>query len=312
MSRKTWLLIIIAGLARVRAALCLRRGVAVLAYRCSRREHGRSRPAAQTPTRRRPPARLGASGGTLRLAGGLPPTLDPAMVQDSTSAEYVVHLFSGLVTLNAELEVVPDLAERWEISADGRTYTFYLRPEAAFADGKPITAAMSSIRSSAPAAQSWVRRWRQLSGRYRRRRGSMRAARRRAHRGLKAVDDHTLQITIDAPKALFPGQADLPDRLCGRSRADRAQERRLVAQAQRQRALCAGEHQPRQHRAGAQRALLWRKPAGLARVEFTSTAGCRSRCTRTSELDIVECGARRDRARAGSRQPAARRVPVPA
>ena len=38
--------------------------------------------------------------GTLRLPGGLPPTLDPALVQDSTSAEYVVHLYSGLVRLN--------------------------------------------------------------------------------------------------------------------------------------------------------------------------------------------------------------------
>ena len=42
-------------------------------------------------------------GGTLRLSGGLPPTLDPAMAQDSTSAEYIVHLFSGLVRLDAEL-----------------------------------------------------------------------------------------------------------------------------------------------------------------------------------------------------------------
>ena len=75
-------------------------------------------------------------GGTLRLSGGLPPTLDPAMAQDSTSAEYIVHLFSGLVRLDADLEVVPDLAEGWALSEDGRTYTFTLRAGARFADGR--------------------------------------------------------------------------------------------------------------------------------------------------------------------------------
>ena len=81
-----------------------------------------------------------ASGGTLRVSGGLPPTLDPAMVQDSTSAEYVVHLFSGLVVLDRNLEVTPDIAERWDISDDGTVYTFHLNPAAAFQDGTAVTA----------------------------------------------------------------------------------------------------------------------------------------------------------------------------
>ncbi|TEU18751.1 MAG: peptide ABC transporter substrate-binding protein, partial [Anaerolineales bacterium] len=59
---------------------------------------------------------------------------------DATSAAYIVEIFSGLVTLNPELEVVPDIAERWEVTEDGTVYTFYLRDDAKFHDGKAVTA----------------------------------------------------------------------------------------------------------------------------------------------------------------------------
>ena len=69
-----------------------------------------------------------------------PPTLDPHLTTDATSAGIVVELFSGLVGLNTDLELVPDIAERWEVSDDGTVYTFFLRPNAKFHNGKPITA----------------------------------------------------------------------------------------------------------------------------------------------------------------------------
>jgi ABC-type transport system substrate-binding protein len=46
-------------------------------------------------------------------------TLDPALVQDMTSHRFVSLLFSGLVTLDSDLQVVPDLAERWEVDDSG-------------------------------------------------------------------------------------------------------------------------------------------------------------------------------------------------
>ena len=42
-----------------------------------------------------------------------PPTFDPHLVTDTTSASIIVEIFSGLVTLNKKLEIVPDLAESW-------------------------------------------------------------------------------------------------------------------------------------------------------------------------------------------------------
>ena len=79
-------------------------------------------------------------GGTLNLYGIDPNTLDPAVSGEMTSHEYIMQLFSGLVRLDDNLEPVPDIAERWEISQDGRTYTFYLRTDVKFHNGREVKA----------------------------------------------------------------------------------------------------------------------------------------------------------------------------
>lgn len=81
------------------------------------------------------------AGNVLRLPYlGDPPTLDPANAGDVRSAEYIVEIFSGLVTFNRDLKVVPELAEKWDLSNEGKTYTFTLRKDAKFHDGRPVTA----------------------------------------------------------------------------------------------------------------------------------------------------------------------------
>ncbi|MFB0557258.1 MAG: ABC transporter substrate-binding protein, partial [Dehalococcoidia bacterium] len=70
-----------------------------------------------------------------------PITLDPAISSEMTSHTYVMQIFSGLVRLDAELEVVPDIAERWQKSQDGKIYTFYLRHGVKFHDGREVKAA---------------------------------------------------------------------------------------------------------------------------------------------------------------------------
>src|SRR3954466_14388114 len=77
-----------------------------------------------------------ASSGDLRLVGGDPLTLDPAVMQDAGSAGYAVEIFGGLVTLDQNLKVVPDLAESWDVSSDGMTFTFHIRKNAVFHDGR--------------------------------------------------------------------------------------------------------------------------------------------------------------------------------
>ena len=88
-------------------------------------------------------------GGTLLRLGADPPTLDPHLTGDTDSAVIIVEVFGGLVTIepqnptnikDQQLEIVGDLAETWDISDGGRTYTFHLRKNAKFHNGKPVTA----------------------------------------------------------------------------------------------------------------------------------------------------------------------------
>ena len=66
--------------------------------------------------------------------------LDPIQVGDADTATYVAEIFGGLVTLDLDLNVQPDIAERWEVSDDGRVYTFFLRDDAVFHNGRRVTA----------------------------------------------------------------------------------------------------------------------------------------------------------------------------
>lgn len=69
-------------------------------------------------------------------------TTDPALAPDLNSANAIYLLYSGLVTLDAKtLEVKPDIATNWDVSTDGKTYTFHLRSGIKFSNGDPVTAA---------------------------------------------------------------------------------------------------------------------------------------------------------------------------
>lgn len=150
-----------------------------------------------------PPA---GSGGTLIMALGArdPQTLDPALVGDTTSAFVVRQLFSGLVRLSSDLEPVPDLAERWERSADGRIYTFSLRPEARFADGTPISAedVRASLERAADPALAAALPARAYLGDIVGVHEKL-AGQAATISGLQVRDQRTLAITIDAPKSYF-------------------------------------------------------------------------------------------------------------
>jgi oligopeptide transport system substrate-binding protein len=75
------------------------------------------------------------------LGSGDVPTLDPALWEDTMSANVIEQLFVGLVDLDDETaEPMPELATSWNISPDGTVYTFTLRSNARWSDGRVITA----------------------------------------------------------------------------------------------------------------------------------------------------------------------------
>jgi oligopeptide transport system substrate-binding protein len=138
----------------------------------------------------------------LVLAGGEstnPRSFDPA----TTISGGDKRVFSGLVSFDPNLNLTPELAERWEISADGMTYTFYLRQNAKFHDGRPVTAqdvVYSWERAASPelASDTVLTYLGEIVGLR-----EMATGEADHMSGLKIIDDHTLQVTIDAPKPYF-------------------------------------------------------------------------------------------------------------
>ena len=69
-------------------------------------------------------------------------TLDPIHATNGETVNVLVNLYDGLIAYDDEtIELVPALAEKWESSADGLTWTFHLRPNVKFHDGTPCDAA---------------------------------------------------------------------------------------------------------------------------------------------------------------------------
>ena len=87
--------------------------------------------------------RRGAEPGTLVIAIEVAPRgFDPRFSTTfQTSARIMQLIFDTLVVKNENFEFVPSLAERFEESEDHRTFTFHLRPDAVFHNGKPLTSA---------------------------------------------------------------------------------------------------------------------------------------------------------------------------
>lgn len=80
-------------------------------------------------------------GGTLRLnLSSDPMTLDPAMSTDATTNEVVAQVFEGLVQFDKGANVIPGIARQWTISSDGLTWTFHLKPNVRFHNGRELTA----------------------------------------------------------------------------------------------------------------------------------------------------------------------------
>ncbi len=82
-----------------------------------------------------------ANGGTLveGMVGQII-YLNPILASDNTTDSDINNLiYSGLLKYNKDLELVPDLAESYELSEDKKTYTFTLKPDLSFHDGTPLT-----------------------------------------------------------------------------------------------------------------------------------------------------------------------------
>jgi len=154
--------------------------------------------------------RTESRGGEFTRLWDEPPTLDPHLTGDVDSAVIVIEMFGGLVTLDRNLKVVPDLAESWKVSPNGKTYTFTLRDDAVFHNDKKVTAAdlkWSIERAADPKLQSTTvdTYLGDIVGIREKLRGQSTEV-----TGVKVINDRTIEITIDAPKAYFLAKMTYP------------------------------------------------------------------------------------------------------
>ena len=149
---------------------------------------------------------VGVSRQTSLLeTGGEIVTLDPARGEGGPGG-LIGAIFSGLVRIDRDLKVVPDIAERWEVSDDGTVYTFYLREDVKFHDGKSVTAhdfkysweRACDPETDSPKALNFL--------------GDIVGAKEMLDgkatelSGVRVIDEHTLEVTIDGPKPYFLGK----------------------------------------------------------------------------------------------------------
>jgi peptide/nickel transport system substrate-binding protein len=150
-------------------------------------------PAGQTPaagaTGRAMPATAGPrAGGTLRYGLTLPVSgIDPHIHANSELGIPLSSVYDTLVVQDADGTFHPSLAEKWEVSEDGKVYTFTLREGVTFHDGTPFDAAAvvaNLERITDPATKSQKAVF--LLGPY---------------AGSKALDPRTVQLTLEQPYA---------------------------------------------------------------------------------------------------------------
>jgi len=160
--------------------------------------------------RRQSPAEAGRESGTLLLGNGAEPQdLDPQICTAYTDYNILIALFEGLTCIDeATSQPVPGMAQSWDVSPDGLTYTFHLRPGIAWSNGDPVTAAdflysFQRILSPQLAAEYSYLFYPLLNA--------------EAYNtgkltdfsavGVKALDDRTLRLTLAAPCPYLPALA---------------------------------------------------------------------------------------------------------
>jgi peptide/nickel transport system substrate-binding protein/oligopeptide transport system substrate-binding protein len=139
-----------------------------------------------------------------------PTSLDPAMIVDVSGGSVAAKLFSGLVRYDDEMNIIPDVASEWKTSEDGRSYTFTLRRDVKFHNGRLLNAEdvrYSFERVLSPDSGS-RRKWL-----FEPIMGARDVIEGRAERcaGIEVVDDHTIRITLERPLAVFIGFLAMPN-----------------------------------------------------------------------------------------------------
>jgi peptide/nickel transport system substrate-binding protein len=137
-----------------------------------------------------------AGGRYVEAYVGQPNALNPLLAApDPSDRDFLPLLFAGLTRVAPDGQVLPDLAERWDVSPDGRSYTFHLRAGLRWSDGTALDAddvafTFDALRApDFPADADYLAPWREVR--------------------TEALDDRTVRCTLARPWAGFLEAASL-------------------------------------------------------------------------------------------------------
>ncbi|AIE60164.1 peptide ABC transporter substrate-binding protein [Bacillus methanolicus] len=135
--------------------------------------------------------------------GQEPTSFDPPMGFDSVSYNALNNLMEGLTRLNADHKPEPATAEKWDVSKDGKTYTFHIRENAKWSNGDPVTAKdfefawKRLLDPKTGSAAAFLGYFIEGAEAFNTGKGSADDVK------VKAIDDKTLQVTLTSPQAYF-------------------------------------------------------------------------------------------------------------
>lgn len=135
--------------------------------------------------------------------GADPRTLDPALCTDTTGTTVIANAFSGLAELDENEKAIPGQAEKWDVSDDKLTYTFHLKKDLKWSNGDPVKASdyeyewKRLLNPETASEYAYALYYLKGGEAYNKGKGSADAV------GVKATDDNTLVVTLEAPCPYF-------------------------------------------------------------------------------------------------------------
>jgi len=231
-------------------------------------------------------------GGVFTALWSDPPTLDPHLVTDGTSYGIVIEIYSGLVRLgsNPANPFEPDLAESWSVLEGGTIYEFKLRNGLVFSNGDPVTAQdfkWSFERAAHPDTASTVAEefLGDIVGIQDIVDGNAATA-----EGIEVVDERTLRITIDAPKAYFIAKLTYPTAFVLNKNNVESLGRNWVDEP-----VSTGPFTLKEYRIGQRIRLarndnFWDRSAYLDEVVFNLAGGVAMAMYENDEIDVTGVG----------------------
>ena len=138
-------------------------------------------------------------------------SLDTNLATDGDSFEIIADCIDGLTQMDAEGAAIPAIAESWDLSEDGCTYTFHLRDDAVWSNGEPVTAADFEFawKLGVVANAEYGYMFSDI-GNVKNAAQIMSEGADPETLGITAVDDTTLEVQLEVPVSFFPSLMYFP------------------------------------------------------------------------------------------------------